>query len=204
MPQDENRQYDGARFYPAAFLRQSFELGKTVASDDGFNQIFNRFVLAVVADPSQLIHFRAVLVQDVARVCPHNLPMVSQITWCALSLCTDKYFDDSARILGWTEEEMNGLKSKWYEFTAIAFVPSANPNKLGTSALKDWSFDFLTLHKFNRGVSLSQRDQVIMALVKQALAGAPWQTINAEVMSKLNITEAEVEAELERLKKSAT
>lgn len=202
MSNNGGGQSEGARYYPEAFEKEIVEAAEKVVADSAFLQLFNRFILAVVADPAQLVHFRVPIIQEIARLAPAHLTRVNQVTWCSLSLATEKYFDETARIFSWSANETAKIKSKWYEFTSMAFVPKTSNTRLNTSLIKEWSAEFLALHKFNKGVPLSQREQVILAIVQQALVGAPWQKLNAETMSRLNITEEEVEAEIKKRKES--
>ena len=191
---------EGARYFPEAFEKEIVRAAEKVVSDTAFLQLFNRFVLAVVADPAQLVHFRVPIIQEVARLASEHLTRVNEVTWCALSLATEKYFDETARIFNWSSIETAKIKSKWYEFTSMTFVPRSTNARLNVALVKEWSAEFLALHKFNKGIPLSQKEQVILAIVQQALVGAPWQKLNAEVMTKLNITEEEVEAEIKKRK----
>jgi prolyl oligopeptidase len=145
----------GIQYYPEAFTTESHEYADLVVQNKSFYQVFVRYLLSIVFDITQLVHSRNEVVLEIQRILenvdlPKGLPLTS-ILWCALSQMSDKYFNEKATQYGWSEIECNKIKADWYELIASAFVPANNSRRLETSIIKNWTQNFLVLHKRDKG-----------------------------------------------------
>jgi hypothetical protein len=118
------------------------QLGRKVANDADFYQHFVRYVLAFMTEPSQFVHFRSELVHAVQRHVRHSLVAV---TWCALSLASDKYFSEKSTAYGWEPEEEDDIAGRWFEFISSAFLPAQTTRKVDITVLRKWISDFKSL-----------------------------------------------------------
>src|SRR5271156_1744529 len=131
MQEGTEPQSPGAQYLPEAFEPESYEVGRRVAEDLTFYHAFVQYIVSLIADPAQLVHFRATILNEVLRIshldlklsavaysplAPTQFPVVAEhdapqalrvarsnltsISWCAMSLVTDKYFAETARLCG--------------------------------------------------------------------------------------------------------
>jgi len=141
------RAYGGIKFFPSAFEGESYEHGCILADDDQFYKLYVQYLLLVTLDVRQLVQFRPHLLNREVRVLRGKSSKGSEIMWCALSLSTEKYFKEKALLHSWSAEDEKELKLQWFEFLALAFVPTASARKLEKSALDAWISKFIGLNK---------------------------------------------------------
>ncbi len=156
----------GHQFLPSAFEGEILALGTQVSDKQAFRQIYNKYVLSVLSDPAQIVHARLSVVHETRRVIAksygekdvefiHDMRKVDHkevlVNWCAVSLATESYFLETAAAYNWEHDDCNDLKRRWFEFLALAFVPSSAPKKLELKNIRDWSADFLSKHARDAG-----------------------------------------------------
>ena len=157
MTDDDRSQYPGFQYYPSAFEEEPFKLGKKIAGDDDFYRTFVQYILSVVADLLQLVHFRAAIISELMRSAQVNVfvsggqALMHQFTWSALSLATDRYFADVASQYRWNAELQEQLRSQWYGFMAPAFNPSDSNRRLDIPDLKKWRDQLVTFRRLDAG-----------------------------------------------------
>jgi hypothetical protein len=143
----------GVKYFPQAFEEAPYKCGRAVAETAEFYEVFLRFMLATVEDPSQIVHFRS-QVESELKTQAGNKEGVSkvEIRWCALSIATDKYFADKARAYDWSLEEEEKVRSAWLEMLAMAFLPSEGESRsLDIKILRGWIKLFRQLHQRESG-----------------------------------------------------
>lgn len=153
---DERLSSHGVQYWPEAFAPDAYKFGRAVADDTAFYQVFIRYILSLVADISQLVYFRAQIVHEASRVAgeKHDQP-IGHILWCALSLCSDRYFAEKALIYDWKASEEEEIKSAWYELIAPAFLAHRTRKQIDAQTISDWVKRFLALHKRAQGPLLT-------------------------------------------------
>lgn len=149
---DERLSSFGFKYLPEAFEPEPYRLGRTIAENASFYQVFIRYVLSVVSDITQLVHFRAQVIHETDRVASnkHNLN-ADHVRWCAFSLASDRYFADKALLYDWSATEEEQISSGWFDLIAPAFIPG-NPNKrMEAGIVREWVGKFLSLHSREAG-----------------------------------------------------
>jgi len=141
----------GIKFCPSAFEGESSEHGSILADDDQFYKLYVQYLLLVTLDVRQLVQFRPHLTSRAVQVLRGKSSKTTEIMWCALSLSTEKYFKEKALHHSWSAEDEKELKLQWFEFLALAFVPTASPRSLEKSALDAWINKFTQLNKQGYG-----------------------------------------------------
>jgi len=144
----------GAEFFPAAFERRYLKRAERVVDDLEFNQLFVRYILNFLSDFKQLIDFRVRLIAEVFRLA--ELQDASQderlkVSWCALSLVTDRYFAYRAVNYGWNIQEQMRMKLGWYRLISPLFIPNLQKERLALKDLSAWRSEFLALQSRDRG-----------------------------------------------------
>ena len=160
----------GHQFLPSAFEGEILALGTQVSDKQAFRQIYNKYVLSVLSDPAQIVHARLSVVHETRRTMAkndgekdvefiHEMKKIDQkevkANWCAVSLATEAYFSEKSAAYGWDFDDYSDLKKRWFEFLALAFVPSAAPKRLEIKEIRDWSADFLSKHALKAGPFVS-------------------------------------------------
>jgi len=143
----------GTRYFPEAFEPEPYKLGKPIANDSNFHRALLQYILLVMATPIQLVHFRAAIIKEVIRSAgddrsalnKRELP-IPKVTWCALSLASDRYFDETARGYGWPEADMELIRSQWYDIIAPAFVPTDTNRRLDIAVILQFAVEVEKLH----------------------------------------------------------
>ncbi|HEY9713930.1 MAG TPA: hypothetical protein V6C72_10695, partial [Chroococcales cyanobacterium] len=138
----------GACFAPEAFRLDAYLLGLKVSENAQFKEMFIRYVLSVLVDLTQLVHFRPRIMHEVHVVAgrDHGIPN-HLVCWCALSLVADRYFADKAVEYNWSIANLHKVKDVWYTMMAPAFLPSMPNRKLDAGVIRSWIADFTALHK---------------------------------------------------------
>lgn len=132
------RTSDGIKFFPSAFEGESYEHGCILSDDDQFYKLYVQLLLLVTMDVRQLMQFRPQLLTRAVQILRGKSSKTTEIVWCALSLSTEKYFREKALLHAWSAEDEKELKLQWFEFLALAFVPTTASRKLEKSILDAW------------------------------------------------------------------
>jgi len=145
---DEILSSGGVKYFPEAFEAESYRFGKMIAETTSFYQVFLRFVLCVVSDITQLVHFRAQVIHEANLIAgsKHNLSP-THVLWCALSVASDRYFSEKALLYDWKATDEQQISSGWYDLIAPAFVPNSPNRKMEAKLIRDWVAQFLALHR---------------------------------------------------------
>jgi len=166
----------GTRYFPPAFEPEPYKLGKAVADDPNFYRALLQYILLVQARPTQLVHFRGAIIREVTRSIgedraalhkklvhvprgtwddkttePKIVVTIPTVTWCALSLASDRYFQETAHEFGWTDAEMEPIRAQWYDMLAPAFIPTDNNRRLDISVIVQFGKDIHKLHRRDMG-----------------------------------------------------
>ena len=149
---EERLSSSGVKYFPDAFEEAPYKCGRAVAETAEFYEVFLRFILATVEDPTMLVHFRPQIVNEVQRQAgSKGVPKV-ELCWCALSLASEKYFADKARAYDWSPSEEEEVKSGWLEMLAMAFVPREGVSRsLDIKVIRSWVQLFRQLHERESG-----------------------------------------------------
>jgi hypothetical protein len=154
MPDEYTSSSNGLKYQPTAFSEDSYRVGIFVADAPEFHQIFVRYILAFVANPAQLGHLRAKLIQVIARRSGYGaLPAekMAEIVWCVLSLASERYFAENAIYYGWTFEQVEQIKSAWFEIMALAFIDADREKIIEINKMNSWRDEFVNLHQRDEG-----------------------------------------------------
>lgn len=134
----------GSKYYPEAFEAHIYEGAVRFSNDEQFYNVYKKFILLVLADTEKVKSERVLLIAEIERTMPKSLP-ITKVTWCALCLATDRYFDEKAKLNNWTWIEKEEIKARWYEIISKAFVP-VNPHRIiERSYVDSWREDFSKL-----------------------------------------------------------
>jgi hypothetical protein len=137
----------GQSFWPDAFTGAPLRLGLYVASCPEFMLVFNRYLLSIQTDPTQLVHFREGLLKEAARLLwNRSKGIFTAAFWVSLSLCGDRFFSEKATRFGWSTEQRDNLLVSWYAIMAPAFLPSRENRRLDISVIRNWLAAYTQLH----------------------------------------------------------
>ncbi len=139
----------GYQYYPEAFDPGVYELASKLVNDDRFYRTFVSYFLKTLLDPTQLVHARSAIVNEVQSLAP-QAAMIKTV-WCALSLATEKYFTRKALDYAWSDEERDEAQTDWFNLIAPGFVPGDLNRSLDISVLKAWKKKLVRLHKRDVG-----------------------------------------------------
>lgn len=146
----------GQEYAPAAFDDPvALELARKVANDEHFYRLFMQYVLSMLHDIRAFVSGRTALVHDVQRVVLRAPVRLTDVTWCALCLVTDRYFGEKARQYSWTLQEEDRLRTGWYKMLAKAFLPSTQNRRMHRSEWTQWREEFNALHEVPQGPLLT-------------------------------------------------
>lgn len=140
----------GQSYYPDAFAPEVFEVGSRIADDWQFRDTFVRYLLQIDSDYTGLVHGRGDLIREVQRLTLRNPVLLPAVTWCALSLVTDRYFAQRATFYAWTTEQEDQLRTGWYEMINQAFVPGSS-RRIDLSKIKTWQRSLADVSKVEQG-----------------------------------------------------
>lgn len=141
--------YAGYKFFPAAFDPSTFDLACKLTSDRRFYRTFVSYVLKTFLDPTQLVHARSAIVNEVQLLAPHA-QMVKTV-WCCLSLASEQYFDEKAMNYAWSDEEREQAITDWFGLIAPGFIPGDYNRSLDISVLRNWKRRLANLQKRDMG-----------------------------------------------------
>ena len=146
----------GAHYFAEAFDLDSIALAEKLVQNKYFYRVFVRYVASFTNDLTQLVHFRAQVIHEIQRIIGKKSPeALRKISWCAISMASDKYFGDKALGSHWTLDEEREMLHKWYELLAPAFVPeTVNPSlsrRLNIAQVRTWRDKFLELGALDQG-----------------------------------------------------
>lgn len=142
----------GYKYYPEAFDPGIYELASKIVNDKRFYRTFVSYFLKTLLDPTQLVHARSSIVNEVQSLAPQA--SIIKTVWCSLSLATEKYFNEKALDYAWTDEEREEAQQDWFGLIAPGFIPGDYNRSLDISVIKAWK---------NRLVKLLSRDMGPMA-----------------------------------------
>lgn len=134
-------------------FRAVLELSTMIADDIGFQKVFNRYIMSTVIDLTQLVHFRAQVIHEIQRIIggrARNLNLV-EITWCALVLATERYYEKKGEEQFWRFDIVKVQKQKWLDMMEPAFQPNSVNRRMEISNLQKWRDDFLELQQRELG-----------------------------------------------------
>ena len=142
----------GYEYYPEAFDPGIYELASKIVNDKRFYRTFVSYFLKTLLDPTQLVHARSSIVNEVQSLAPQA--SIIKTVWCSLSLATEKYFNEKALDYAWSDEEREEAQKDWFGLIAPGFLPGDYNRSLDISVIKAWK---------NRLVKLLNRDMGPMA-----------------------------------------
>lgn len=142
----------GYEYYPEAFDPGIYELASKIVNDKRFYRTFVSYFLKTLLDPTQLVHARSSIVNEVQSLAPQA--SIIKTVWCSLSLATEKYFNEKALDYAWSDEERDEAQKDWFGLIAPGFIPGDYNRSLDISVIKAWK---------NRLVKLLNRDMGPMA-----------------------------------------
>ncbi len=126
----------GYKYYPAAFDPGVYELASKIVNDRRFYRTFVSYFLKTMLDPTQLVHARSAIVNEVQSLAP-QAAMIKTV-WCSLSLATEKYFKEKALDYAWSDEEREEAQADWFGLIAPGFIPGDYNRSLDISVLRAW------------------------------------------------------------------
>lgn len=129
----------GAKYLPEAFSDYVYRHGLALFEDEQFYRTFVFYVLNVSKDLPQLIHDRAPLVEQAKKQAGKKYEgAIEHLLWCALSLCSDKYFEEKGRLYDWTAAQEELMLESWYQLLSKAFIPTGADRRLDMVILRSW------------------------------------------------------------------
>jgi hypothetical protein len=146
----------GSKYFPEAFDVDSLAVADKLLQNKYFYRVFVRYVSSFTNELTQLVHFRAQVIHEIQRIIGKKTPTaLRKISWCAISMASDRYFADKALINHWTLDQEREVVDSWYGLLAPAFVPeSVNPSlsrRLNLSQVRVWRDQFLELEAVEQG-----------------------------------------------------
>ncbi|MBY0548185.1 MAG: hypothetical protein K2W95_12900 [Candidatus Obscuribacterales bacterium] len=144
----------GQGYYPEAFAPEVLEIGTHVADQWQLRDCFVRYLLKIDADFTQLVHGRPDIIREVQRLTLRAPVPLSAVTWCAVSLVTDRYFAQRAAFYSWTSNQEQKLRTDWYEIMSLAFLPGG-PRRLEKSTIEAWLRALAEASKVEQGPLVS-------------------------------------------------
>ena len=134
-------------------IREILELATLVADDYQFRMVMNRYVLSLLVDLTQLVHFRAQVIHEIQRIIGgrSRSPKLTEITWCVLVLASERYFERKGEEQFWSFDELEIQKQNWLAMMVPAFQLSAMNRRLDILELRKWRDDFLALQSRDQG-----------------------------------------------------
>lgn len=142
----------GANYFPEAFERDSYRLGVFLACDRDFYLMFCRYLLCIRVDLTQLVHFRENLLKEAKRILwNRRFQSISKPLWVALSLCTDRYFHEIARLYNWPDSDADQVLDGFYELLSRAFLSHVANRQIDIEVLRSWSSTFFSLQARTAG-----------------------------------------------------
>ncbi len=129
------------------------DTAQLVADDPLFRQTYNRYILSTVKDLTELVHFRAKIIQEIQRVIGGRAKTgnITGITWCVLTQATERYFERKGEENYWLYDQVREQHLRWLNLLRPAFQPTAENKRLDINILKEWRDDFVELHQRDQG-----------------------------------------------------
>lgn len=186
----------GLKYCPIAFEGACLEQGRSIV--DGFG-LYSAFIARAYPLPDTvkaIEDFISAMQEATAKIASAEID--KDVVWCALSLTVDKYFEYQSQSYGWTTDQTEDIKSRWFATIGPVFFTGAGAFNLDAAAIAQWNQDYLKLISTDGQGRYGDyvRLLVFETVVLQALAGAPWQEICALPMKVNNISQEAVEAAL--------
>ncbi len=141
----------GVNFLPKAFTENTYRFASALAEDPTFYSSFVRYILTTREDVMQTGRFRAELEQETRDYAKLHKANFEHLLWCALSLATDKYFEEKGKAYDWNAADEEDVRSNWYKLIAKVFLSQTNENGQQQDVYKPWQEKFIALHKLEAG-----------------------------------------------------
>ncbi len=130
-----------------------YHLATMIADDEAFRMTYSRYVIATVKDLSQLVHFRAEIINEIKSIVGRRYDPDSliAITWCALCQATERYFENKGNEHFWRYEQVESQQMMWLNLLRPAFIPSHPNRRVESAELAKWQDEFINLQKRDQG-----------------------------------------------------
>jgi hypothetical protein len=134
-------------------IREILELATLVADDYQFRMVMNRYVMSLLVDLTQLVHFRSQVIHEIQRIIGGRSrgSNLTELTWSVLVLASERYFERKGEEQFWSFDELEIQKQNWLAMMVPAFQPSAMNRRLDILELRRWRDDFLALQDRDQG-----------------------------------------------------
>lgn len=142
----------GAKYKPEAFSDYVYRHSSALYATPQFYNCFVEYVLNASKDMEQLINFKVALAQT-AKVLVDKTYEGSEehLLWCAVSLCTDRYYEEKGRLYNWQTAQEEMLKESWYKLISRVFIPNDSDGRLNMPAMRQWQEQFTALQNAETG-----------------------------------------------------
>lgn len=140
----------GQSYCAEAFTPEVLEIGNRISDDWRLRDCFVRYLLQIDADYTQLVHGRGDLIREVQRLILRAPVALPAVTWCAISLITDRYFAQRAAFYSWTSDQEQKLRTDWYKMMNMAFLPGG-ARRLEKSTIEAWLRSLAEASKVEQG-----------------------------------------------------
>jgi hypothetical protein len=142
----------GAKYLPEAFSDYIYRHGSALCEAPQFYRGFVEYVLNASKDLEQLIIYKATLVH-MAKVLVGKTFEGSEehLLWCAISLCSDKYYEEKGRLYNWQTAQEEMIKEIWYKLISRVFIPNDSDGRLNMPAMRQWQEHFTLMQKEESG-----------------------------------------------------
>jgi len=142
----------GAKYLPEAFSDYVYRHASALCETPQFYRRFVEYVLRASKDPEQLIIYKTALVHAAGVLVNKSYEGPEQhLLWCAVSLCTDKYYEEKGRLYGWKTAQKEMLNESWYKLISRVFVPNNSDGRLNMTAMRQWQEHFVLMQNEESG-----------------------------------------------------
>lgn len=112
----------GEEFLPQAFLAELYGSVSSLIANEEYYRVYVGYLLAVENDPTQVVHYQEKLVSEISKQIGRRLLNKMQVTWLILSLFTDRFFHDKAKMHSWSLYDEEDMRQAWYKILRLVFL----------------------------------------------------------------------------------
>ncbi len=184
---DEHAPIDciGCGRWPGGCGAETHFLADQLISDYGFRTSFYVYILSATRNIAELVHSRKRIVKEAERVMGGRFSQ--QVFWCALAHTFEQYFAGKAREHFWSLELEQGLKLRFLDFMAMAFIEAERPKtRLDAAPILQWRDDFVAAQTRSAGPLPTCSDCKMKCLYRLEVSELTNQSVQFDFNSSIN------------------
>ena len=118
-------------------------LAGQVADNENFRNVFSSFVLAVLYDITQIVHYRVEIIQSAQQIIgrrPESDERLRKVIWIVLVLSADRYLEQKSAEHYWSLNELEEQRTRFVGLLKTAFISTTD--RMDSKPINEWRDKF--------------------------------------------------------------